>query len=245
MVYELLAVRVEECSALSAHGLGDEEAAAAGRIKRGRVELDEMEVSHLRPRPEREREPAPGRPRRVRRMLVKRAESARRENHRVRRDGECFAVLHGVDSGAPPIGGRREFHRLHARKHGDELLFPNGGGEGELYFAPRRVAVVEDARDGMRPFSREMETLEPIGVPVERHSEFLDEEPSDEVRPFEGEGSGGVFIPASGGEDVGGEEFRRVVGSGVYDASLRVPRVRLGRVGELREERDRRTGSGG
>jgi hypothetical protein len=85
-VHERRPVAPAEDGALAAHRLADQEGALARRVERRGVELDELHVRHLRPRPVRHRHPVARRDRRVGGVAVDLAAAARGQHHRARED---------------------------------------------------------------------------------------------------------------------------------------------------------------
>ncbi len=231
LVHEPLPPRVAQERPVSPQGLGQQGPGHGGMVQRGRMELDELEIGHRHPGPQRHGHAVTGGFGGVGRHGVELPRTARGQHHLGGPDLLHRALgVEGPHSHAPTT--------LDDEVHGEPLLedsgraAAHGGDQGPLHLGPRGGSPgVQDPGGGMAAFSGQGEI--PPGLAVEHRTE--PDQLVDTTRPLVDEHPHGVDVTESGPRRQGVGQMKvggvLVASHRGGDAPLGPARGRLGQIG--------------
>ena len=159
---------IAQDGAFSADGLGDEGAAAVGRLERGRMELDHLHVAHFGAGAIGHRDAIAGRDIRIRRELIDLAGPAGGEDDGIggnRLDASGLGVedvetedtvIGRTDRAGAEFGSGDQVDRKVVLEHHDFGRAGDGAEQGGFDGATGHVAGMEDASLGMAAFTAEV-----------------------------------------------------------------------------------------
>ena len=133
---------------------------------------------------------------------------------------------------------RQQIDRRHLRGQRDVRLVLDAIEQRRLDGAAGGVAGVDDARQRVRPFLRQIELA--LFADGEGDVHLIEQQFLDDARPFDGEEAHRLFVrePGAGGDDVLDQLGGRVAFALVDDPALCPEGVAVLRIGGLRDEQD-------